>query len=108
MSKESATTRMACIMAELVGIIDEIGFAAARESISIRETDAEDYTGQPDWRGVFGAGIRHAIDVAEDADDCDDTCHICIAWPHDGPWGVNSGDFGQCARHALNTPQVTK
>ena len=28
--------------------------------------------------------------------------------PNDGPWGVNSGDFGQLARHALNTPQVTK
>ena len=27
--------------------------------------------------------------------------------PNDGPWGVNSGDFGKCARHALNPPKVS-
>jgi len=72
--------RLSRLLDELASITDQIGFEAARDAVSLWENTQSD-AGQPDWLDALGAGLRHALTVAEDADRCADMCHIRIDWP---------------------------
>jgi hypothetical protein len=81
---DNTARRIDRLLTELASIIDQIGFEAAQDAISAWEGEVADDGDLPEWHAVFGAGMRHALDVAWDADDCADTCLIRLDWSDAG------------------------
>ena len=72
--------RLSRLLDELASITDQIGFEAVCDAVGLWENAQAD-AGEPDWREVLGAGLRHALEVARDADTGAAMCHIRIDWP---------------------------
>lgn len=95
------TDRISRLLDELASITDQIGFEATIDAVSLWEYAQSD-AGQPDWRDTLGAGLRHALTMAEDAEAGADMCHIRIDWHVAGralSWRFDAGqgagpDFG--------------
>ena len=84
MPTDNTEARVASGMESLLSAIEAGDWERARDAVHFWEDELAERDEPVRFGEVLGSGVRDALDLARDADDRVDTCHVSIVWPGRG------------------------